>query len=160
MIVYVFSIVLFVMVKNKKEWMLKQKRVDPSMRLAAYEICIFQATGRVEKLKTLKQYEKHVIVDYIRKWKHPMTEDLKKATIVRPGLKWDTIGNITDSVVFVMRHIEMVRSNCHTSFNCGFSTSPEEQRKQIEALRKKYASRIILTKINKLRKNVLDYACV
>ncbi|KAL8199800.1 hypothetical protein R6Q57_013368, partial [Mikania cordata] len=82
---------------------------------------------------------KHIIVDYLGKWKHPMTEELKKAIIVRLGLKWATIGNITDCGVFVMRHMEMVRSNSHASFNCWFSTSQEEQRKQIEALRKKYA---------------------
>ncbi|KAD3337078.1 hypothetical protein E3N88_32598 [Mikania micrantha] len=91
---------------------------------------------------------------------HPMTKELKKATIVRLGLKWAIIGNITDCGVFAMRHMEMVWSNCHTSFNCGFSTSQEEQRKQIEALRKKYASRIILSNINKLRMNVIDSACV
>ncbi|KAL8252132.1 hypothetical protein R6Q59_035825 [Mikania micrantha] len=103
---------------------------------------------------------KHIIVDYLCKWKHPMTKELKKATIVRLGLKWATIGNITDCGVFAMRHMEMVRSNCHTSFNCRFSTSQEEQRKQIEALRKKYESRIILSNINKLMMNVIDNACV
>ncbi|KAD6452987.1 hypothetical protein E3N88_07692 [Mikania micrantha] len=92
--------------------------------------------------------------------KHPMTKELEKATIVRLGLPWATIGNITNCGVFAMRHMEMVRSNCHKAFNCGFSTSQEEQRKQIEALRKKYASRIILSSINKLRMNVIDNACV
>ncbi|KAD4888893.1 hypothetical protein E3N88_20966 [Mikania micrantha] len=169
-----------------KEWMLKQKRVDPSIRLTAFEKCIYQAIGRVDKLKNLKQYEvivfpiiemnhfyiivldlknpgfylidnmdpdetvvsmrdhndyfkkdtpykvKHIIVDYLGKWKHPMTKELEKATIVRLGLPWATIGNITYCGVFAMRYMEMVRSKCHNAFNCGFSTSQEEQRKQIE----------------------------
>ncbi|KAL8225190.1 hypothetical protein R6Q57_017747 [Mikania cordata] len=97
-----------------KEWMLKQKRVDPSIQLTAFEKCIYQAIGR-----------KHILVDYLGKWKHPMTKELKKATIVTLELKWATIGNITDCGVFAMRHMEMVRSNCHTPFNCGFSTSQE-----------------------------------
>ncbi|KAD6454917.1 hypothetical protein E3N88_09623 [Mikania micrantha] len=157
-----------------KEWMLKQKRVDPSIRLAAFEKCIYQAIGRVEKLKNLKQYEviifpliemnhfyiivqdlknpgfylidnmdpdetvvsiidhndyykkdtpykvKHIIVDYLFKWKHPMKKELERATIVSLGLPWATIGNITNCGVFVMRHMEMFRSNCHKAFNCGF----------------------------------------
>ncbi|KAL8250523.1 hypothetical protein R6Q59_034216 [Mikania micrantha] len=69
--------------------------------------------------------------DYLGKWSiHD--KELEKATIVRLGLPWATIGNITYCGVFAMRYMEMVRSKCHNAFNFGFSTSQEEQRKQIE----------------------------
>ncbi|KAL8199554.1 hypothetical protein R6Q57_013122 [Mikania cordata] len=102
--------------------------------------------------------QKHVVVEYLHNWKHPKAEQLEALEITRLQLKWVTSGNIKDSGVFTMRHMECFIGCPESEFKCGFAETAAGISNQIGALRKKYAARILLSKINKMKNDVLNCA--
>ncbi|KAL8217719.1 hypothetical protein R6Q57_021092 [Mikania cordata] len=73
-------------------------------------------------------------------------------------LEWATTDNVTDSGIFAMRHMEMFMGS-YKKFECGFKkVESQQKKKQINMLRKKYASRIVISSINVHREKVLKEA--
>ncbi|KAL8233477.1 hypothetical protein R6Q59_019577 [Mikania micrantha] len=110
------------------------------------------------KLKDKPYKEKHVVVEYLHNWKHPKAEQLEALEITRLQLKWATSGNIKDCGVFTMRHMECFMGCPESEFACGFAETAAGISNQIGALRKKYAARILLSNINKMKNDVLNCA--
>ncbi|KAL8237591.1 hypothetical protein R6Q59_018672 [Mikania micrantha] len=69
-------------------------------------------------------------------------------------LEWATINNVTDCGIFAIKHMEMFMGS-YRKFECGFKKVESQHRKQINTLRKKYASRILLSNFNVPREKVL-----
>ncbi|KAD6796550.1 hypothetical protein E3N88_07446 [Mikania micrantha] len=125
-----------------------------------------EATETVVGMKDNEEYKfkdkpykvKHVFMEYLHNWKHPKAQQLEDMEITRLQLKWATRGNIKDCGVFVMRHMECFMGGPESEFDCGFAETDGEILNQIGALRKKYAARILLSNINKMKNEVLKAA--
>ncbi|KAD3641652.1 hypothetical protein E3N88_30876 [Mikania micrantha] len=100
---------------------------------------------------------KHFMMLYLRQWKNPKVERLLMESIQPVQLEWATTDNVTDCGIFIMRHMEMFMRS-YKKFECGFKKVESQQKKQINTLRKKYASRILLSSINVHREKVLKEA--
>ncbi|KAD7479091.1 hypothetical protein R6Q59_006445 [Mikania micrantha] len=100
---------------------------------------------------------KHFMMLYLRQWKNPKVERLLMESIQPVQLEWATTDNVTDCGIFTMRHMEMFMGS-YKKFECGFKKVESQQKKQINTLRKKYASRILLSSINVHREKVLKEA--
>ncbi|KAD4386009.1 hypothetical protein E3N88_26178 [Mikania micrantha] len=81
-----------------------------------------------------------------------------KVVPVKLKLPWATKKNVTDCGVFVMRHMEMYMGKEAKSFDCGFSKNHFKRTSQIKTLRKKYATRILLSDANNLKHVVIERA--
>ncbi|KAD4584565.1 hypothetical protein E3N88_22166 [Mikania micrantha] len=100
---------------------------------------------------------KHFMMLYLRQWKNPKVERLLMESIQPVQLEWATTDNVTDCGIFTMRHMEMFMGS-YKKFECGFKKVESQQKKQINTLRKKYASRILISSINVHREKVLKEA--
>ncbi|KAL8245085.1 hypothetical protein R6Q59_011343 [Mikania micrantha] len=89
--------------------------------------------------------------DYLIQTKHPSCRQIKKAKIHRLGMRWRTQFNHVDCGVFIMRHMETYRGNGLLYWDCGLCNEDEvnnAQKNQLNDLRRKYTTKIILHDIN------------
>ncbi|KAL8262707.1 hypothetical protein R6Q59_024056 [Mikania micrantha] len=109
-------------------------------------------------LKSIPYKVKHLVVSYLKNWKHPKAGRLALEKIQNLKLEWGTEDNITDCGVFLMRHMELFMGSYKKTFECGFKKDKAKQKNQIIALRKKYATRILLSNVNVQKERVLKEA--
>ncbi|KAL8258449.1 hypothetical protein R6Q59_030490 [Mikania micrantha] len=101
---------------------------------------------------------KQIFEEYLEHVHHPKLSELKTQVPVKLKLPWATKKNVTDCGVFVMRHMEMYMGKGAKSFDCGFSKNHFKRTSQIKTLRKKYATRILLSDANNLKHVVIERA--
>lgn len=80
--------------------------------------------------------------------KHKAAESLRKEDVKFAKLKWQTNGTDIDGGVFLMRHMETYQGGPITKYDSGLLVESEEQSRQIRKLRKKYATKILLSSLN------------
>lgn len=80
---------------------------------------------------------------------HPNYQALNNYKVDRIKLAWETKNNFIDCGIFAMRHMETYSGK--KDFDAGFVKEGAEQDKQIEDLRKKYMSKILLSDYNENR---------
>lgn len=97
-----------------------------------------------------------MFVAYLRLINHPKANMISELTPERPLLKWCTKSNKEDSVVFLMRHMEMFNGEDIESWDCGFKKKPNLQKNQLNLLRKRYATKLLLSDDNIQKKVVID----
>ncbi|KAD4385498.1 hypothetical protein E3N88_25666 [Mikania micrantha] len=157
-----YELVMFPILDNGHFYVIAVDLKEPNMFL----IDNMEATETVVDMKDNEEYKfkdkpykvKHVFVEYLHNWKHPKAQQLEDMEIKRLQLKWATRGNIKDCGVFVMRHMECFMGGLESEFDCGFAETDGEILNQIGAPRKKYAARILLSNINKMKNEVLKAA--
>ena len=80
---------------------------------------------------------------------HPNYQALNNYKVDRIKLPWETKNNFIDCGIFAMRHMETYSGK--KDFDAGFVKQGAEQDKQLEDLRKKYMSKILLSDYNENR---------
>lgn len=91
---------------------------------------------------------------YLRgnKVKYNVTMFTKEPKLV--NISWKTRNNYTDCGVFIMRHMETFKGVTTSEWKAGFKLERFDQSEQIERLREKYASKILLSDTNELKEIV------
>lgn len=83
---------------------------------------------------------------------------MSKVKATRLEMKWRTIYNGVDCGIFVMRHMETYMGQRCNKWDCGLDDESDTQTDQLNALRVKYLTKILLSKINILRDKVITEA--
>ncbi|KAL4579717.1 hypothetical protein LXL04_015878 [Taraxacum kok-saghyz] len=73
-------------------------------------------------------------------------------------MKWQTIYNDIDCGLFGMRHLECYTGGVISKFNCGLVKESEQQSARLIKLRKKYATKILMSDLNIKIKSFLEDA--
>ncbi|PWA54844.1 hypothetical protein CTI12_AA435000 [Artemisia annua] len=84
---------------------------------------------------------------YLRKINHHKAVAIGKVKPVRLELSWQTRYNCVDCGVFLMRHMEIYKGL--NKMEDGLATEGVAQQEQLNVLRRKYATKILLADINK-----------
>jgi len=95
--------------------------------------------------------------DYLIAIEHPNGKKVKKAKIVRLKMEWRTKSNNVDCGVFAMRHMKTYKGTGLAGWQSGFCKEEQNdhQQKQLNDLRHKYTTKLILHDINECKKEVL-----
>ncbi|KAD2805189.1 hypothetical protein E3N88_38566 [Mikania micrantha] len=104
------------------------------------------------------QKKKQIFKEYLEHVHHPKLSELKTQVPVKLKLPWEIKKNVTHCGVFVMSHMEMYMGKGAKNFDCGFSKNHFKRASQIKTLRKKYATRILLSDANNFKHVVIERA--
>ncbi|PWA63495.1 hypothetical protein CTI12_AA353530 [Artemisia annua] len=77
---------------------------------------------------------------------YPHFKALDDYKVANVKMSWQTNNNYVDCGIFAMRYMETYLGN--KDFDVGFVPEGKEQKKQIEDLRKKYMTKILLSEYN------------
>ncbi|XP_035845957.1 uncharacterized protein LOC118492207 [Helianthus annuus] len=100
---------------------------------------------------------KHMMDTYLERSEHPAKDEIAAAKIERCNIKWATPAHPMDSAVFLMQHMQKF-NGINEPFECGFSSHWKKKQKQILALRKKFATRMLLSDVNLMNAKVREAA--
>lgn len=84
--------------------------------------------------------------------------DIEKLMPERLHIDWATSGNIVDTGVFTMRHMETWMGKTDVKWDCGLSIERKKIKSKIAVLRKKYAAAILSSESNILWGRILKEA--
>ncbi|GJV71850.1 ulp1 protease family, C-terminal catalytic domain-containing protein [Tanacetum coccineum] len=87
--------------------------------------------------------------------KHAQVARLKHKV---PKLKWSTKGNFHDCGIFTMLHMESYNGETASNWDCGLPIESQLQCDMLRRLRFKFATKILLHKVNVHAKKMLDLA--
>ena len=99
--------------------------------------------------------QKEMFIEYLSNMKHPNASTMSRVWPRRLEMAWRTTNNNKDCGVFVMRHMETYDGTSLASWNTGFKPEGDGQDAQLDDLRKKYATRLLIWKNNILKEKVL-----
>ena len=99
--------------------------------------------------------QKEALCNYMMVNEHPMTPKMVSKKPVRVQMEWRTSQNKIDCGVFTMRHMETFMSTYRRKWVTDFQKEGAAQQVQIDDLRYKYLSKILLSDANK-NKNLID----
>lgn len=102
--------------------------------------------------------QQNLFMKFLANIKDSRTDKFKNVTPKRELMKWRTTDNHKDCSIFVMRHMETFMGGPIKSWDCGLQTPKDVQKKQLNNLRYKYVTKILLSDINLKKKWVLDQA--
>ncbi|KAM0043801.1 hypothetical protein Hdeb2414_s0010g00345611 [Helianthus debilis subsp. tardiflorus] len=95
---------------------------------------------------------------YLEKNGHPAGGAIGKVEPVRLEMPWHTKHNIIDCGVFLMHHMETYKGVAGKGWECGFSNKCTDageitykQRKEIDDLRHKYITKMLLSDANEYK---------
>ncbi|KAL8209623.1 hypothetical protein R6Q57_006355 [Mikania cordata] len=111
-----------------------------------------------EGSNTNQRGDENTFADYLIHNKHPNRRHIKTAKIHRLSLQWRNQINKVDCGVFLMRHMETYRGGL-LDWDCGFCKEEEvnnSQKNQLNNLRRKYITKIILHGLNERVKWVIN----
>ncbi|KAJ0823748.1 putative nodulin homeobox protein [Helianthus annuus] len=98
---------------------------------------------------------------YLSQIQPGVAEKLRTTEPVRLKFPWQTLYNVIDCGIFLMRHMETYNGTSVKEWTCGFSAERNikgevlgNQAKEIEDLRKKYISKMLLSDVNTARVDV------
>lgn len=83
---------------------------------------------------------------------HPKATDIMDPVIKILKMSWRTEANFVDCGVFAMRHMEVYKGNGTVGFDTGFLKEDSDQKKQLDGLRVKFLTKLLLSDLN-MRKN-------
>ncbi|KAL8233900.1 hypothetical protein R6Q59_020000 [Mikania micrantha] len=149
-----YDLVFFPILERKHFYAVVFELKNPAIYLLDY----MQQDDKDYFLSSIPYKVKHLVVCYLKNWKHPKAGRLALEKIQNLKLEWGTEDNITDCGVFLMRQMELFMGSYKKTFECGFKMDKAKQQNQIIALRKKYASRILLSNVNVQKERVLKEA--
>ncbi|PWA43661.1 hypothetical protein CTI12_AA531940 [Artemisia annua] len=86
---------------------------------------------------------RYLFIKYLKDNGYPHFKALDDYKVANVKMSWQTNNNYVDCGIFAMRHMEMYSGN--RDFDAGFVPEGKEQKKQIEDLRKKYMTKILLS---------------
>ncbi|KAL4561566.1 hypothetical protein LXL04_033735 [Taraxacum kok-saghyz] len=92
---------------------------------------------------------------YLRKVKHKSASQLENVEPQRLKMNWRTRGNYNDCGVFCMRHMETYMGDSSGNWSCGLHKESAKQQQEIDYLRLKYLTNILLSGINQLRDKII-----
>ncbi|KAJ9552582.1 hypothetical protein OSB04_016627 [Centaurea solstitialis] len=95
-----------------------------------------------------------MVVQHLRNIGHPSTELIQTVEVSVIEMKWRTRDNFTDCGVFCMLHMETYMGGGSRGWHTGFTTEVPGQKKQIENLRMKYCTKILLSEQNSCKQVV------
>ncbi|XP_035840845.1 uncharacterized protein LOC118487994 [Helianthus annuus] len=98
---------------------------------------------------------KNYMWTYMKSVNHMDTEKLKKGVIKRLKITWGTKDNVKDCGVFAMRHMECYKGSTK-EFDCGFSDLKDVKQHQLNNMRMRVATTLMLSPSSIYRKRVLD----
>ncbi|GKC22263.1 hypothetical protein Tco_1024413 [Tanacetum coccineum] len=98
---------------------------------------------------------KEMFMEYLLSIKDPNASTMSHVWPRRLQMAWRTTNNNKDCGVFVMRHMETYNGTSLALWNPGFKPEGAGQDTQLDDLRKKYVTRLLVWKNNILRKKVL-----
>ena len=96
--------------------------------------------------------QRYLFLKFLRQYGHPHCKGLEESRVYNLKMSWQTKNNYVDCGIFAMRHMETYSGN--KDFDAGFLPEGKEQNKQIEDLRKKYLTKILLSEHNQNRQVV------
>ncbi|MFS7954208.1 hypothetical protein Hanom_Chr07g00627571 [Helianthus anomalus] len=95
---------------------------------------------------------------YLEKIGHPAGVVIGKVEPIRLEMPWRTKNNVIDCGVFLMRHMETYKGVAGKGWECGFSNECTDageisykQHQEIDDLRHKYITKMLLSEANKYR---------
>ncbi|MFS7918633.1 hypothetical protein Hanom_Chr03g00203411 [Helianthus anomalus] len=94
---------------------------------------------------------------YLEHSEHPAKDQIAAAKIKRCDINWATPAHPMDSAVFLMQHMQKF-NGINVPFECGFSSRWKKKQKQILSLRKKFATRMLLSDVNLVKAKVREAA--
>ncbi|PWA86086.1 hypothetical protein CTI12_AA142780 [Artemisia annua] len=106
-----------------------------------------------ERYKSIPQEIKKVLVAYLDQVKHPKTERIRISKPIRMQMKWRTKNNHVDCGVFLMLHMESYHGL--KNWECGLHLESDKQKRQLDLLRSKYATKILLSELNLIKNKFL-----
>ncbi|PWA49120.1 hypothetical protein CTI12_AA484170 [Artemisia annua] len=89
---------------------------------------------------------RYFFIKYLKDNGYPHFKELDDYKVTNVKMSWQTSNNYVDCGIFAMRHMETYSGN--KDFDAGFVPEGKEQKKQIEDLRKKYMTKILLSEYN------------
>ena len=92
---------------------------------------------------------RYLFIKFLKDNGYPHIEALNMYVVYNAKMPWQTNNNYIDCGIFALRHMEMYLGN--KDFDVGFVPEGKEQKKQIEDLRKKYLTKILLSEQNENR---------
>lgn len=98
------------------------------------------------------------MVQYLKEVKHPKANNIRRCKPRGFTLKWKTSGNGVDCGIFVMRHMESYMGEIVSKYVSGFVTESDEQKKQLNNLRCKYVTKLLLSDLNTSKDKVIEQA--
>lgn len=102
--------------------------------------------------------QRHLFARYLKEVGQQKAELIKTSVPRRKIMIWRTSEHHFGYGVLMMRHMKTYRGQVY--WECGLQEEGNEQNNQIELLRRKYATKILLSDLNLLRGEVLkDMEC-
>ncbi|KAL4574180.1 hypothetical protein LXL04_021006 [Taraxacum kok-saghyz] len=95
---------------------------------------------------------------FLAEKKHPSAKVISKKQVKCAKMKWQTVYNDIDCGIFAMRHLECYTGGDISKFDCGLVKESEQQSAQLMKLRKKYATKILMSDLNIKMKSFLEDA--
>ncbi|KAJ0766760.1 hypothetical protein HanLR1_Chr03g0081251 [Helianthus annuus] len=102
--------------------------------------------------------QKDAFSSYLESASHPAANIIRETVPIRLEMPWRTTRNVIDCGVFLMRHMETYKETSLKKWECGLSKECNnageisyKQRKELDELRYKYVSKIILSDVNQVR---------
>ncbi|PWA50410.1 hypothetical protein CTI12_AA472920 [Artemisia annua] len=89
---------------------------------------------------------RYLFIKYLKDNGYPHYQELDEYKVANLKMSWQTSNNYIDCGIFAMRHMETYSGK--KDFDAGFIPEGKEQKKQIEDLRKKYMTKILLSEFN------------
>ncbi|PWA73621.1 hypothetical protein CTI12_AA263590 [Artemisia annua] len=106
-----------------------------------------------ERYKGVPEEIKKVLVAYLDQVEHPKTERIRNTKQIRMQMKWRTKNNHVDCGVFLMLHMESYHG--FKNWDCGFHLESPKQKRELDLLRSKYATKILLSELNLIKNKFL-----
>ena len=97
--------------------------------------------------------QKKVLVAYLDRVKNPKSDCIRNIKPIRMQMKWRTKKNKVDCGVFLMIHMETYLGL--KNWDCGLLAENDKQKRQLDLLRSKYASKILLSDLNLIKNKFL-----
>ncbi|MFS7962877.1 hypothetical protein Hanom_Chr08g00731671 [Helianthus anomalus] len=89
---------------------------------------------------------------------HPKSAEIETAEMARLDFEWKTVNNTVDYRVFVMRHMETWFGLTADKWDSGFPLGHTAKKARLTRLRKKYAIKLVTSKVNRHRSRELAEA--
>ncbi|KAI3725255.1 hypothetical protein L1987_65036 [Smallanthus sonchifolius] len=93
---------------------------------------------------------------YLSRVSHPRAYQIKQAKISRMEMPWQTLENKFDCGVFMMRHMETFKGRTTKDWQCGLTCESEKQQHELNDLRRKYVTTMLLHDINTSKEFIIS----
>ncbi|KAJ0770692.1 putative Ulp1 protease family catalytic domain, papain-like cysteine peptidase superfamily [Helianthus annuus] len=156
-----FNIIIISVIKRKHFYIicfdLENAKVEVIDNMASNHGFYRMSAGTKFKENGMPSKVKNYMVGYLMDVKHPSAARVAAATLTKKKLEWAMRDNFNDCGMFTMRHMELYKGS-DVEFECGFSTRKNIQDMQLQNLRMKIATKLILSEANVYKRTVMYLA--